>query len=274
MSARVLIADAEPTSLSLLKDVCEASGFRATSAQSVRDVERALLGLSFDLILLDIDLLGGANQKSVESLGKSATHPTPIVVIVDQKSDLEPYQSSLNAQAILERPLSPVSVQNSINAVFRQVAKVQGQNEHERTSALIESLSHTGNEVDFRFGLQYEVTRAHRFSRALSLIAVELDSAIGMASSIRLHALGSLRRAIRTVDQLYSLSDHRYMLLLPETKEIDAVAVLERLAERHRFGQLTGDPNHIVRVAIAGFDEGNPESAQKLLSRLNDLREL
>ena len=141
--------------------------------------------------------------------------------------------------------------------------------------AFTDALTGLANHRAFQERLQAEVGRARRHERPLALALIDVDhfksinDTAGHAAGDRvLAALGArLRSLLRNEDVLARIGGDEFALLLPETDEVDARAVLERAREELERAPLVD----AVRVRIsAGICELRRAGDAETLMRLAD----
>jgi len=131
--------------------------------------------------------------------------------------------------------------------------------------------------------LEYELQKAKRFGRSLSVVRITLDP-IGPVrerlSPPEFNAwiqavVGDLQRAVRSTDLLGTESEHEYVVLLPECDSLGSVVAKRRLRaafERSPAFQQLADDRPAVLSAMATFPSNgaNPEELRTCLNRRID----
>lgn len=83
---------------------------------------------------------------------------------------------------------------------------------------------------DWDAALHHEDARVARYGRPASVLVVGLDLASGAAAERAVPGLGmAIRAAARETDRVARVGPARFHILLPETEEVEAGAVAERI---------------------------------------------
>ena len=140
--------------------------------------------------------------------------------------------------------------------------------------ALTDPLTGLPNHRRFQERLRAEVARARRHDRPLTLALIDLDhfkqinDVAGHATGDRvLAALGDrLRAALREEDLLARIGGDEFALLLPETTEADAHAVLERARRTLEREPLIDGIRVTISAGLCGLERAGDEDAMQRLA--------
>ena len=136
MNAHLLIVDDDERIRELLKKFLMRNGFLVTSARDAAHARRVLSGLDFDLIVMDVMMIGEDGVSLTRALRE--THTTPILLLT-AKGETEHRIAGLEAGAddYLAKPFEPKELLLRINAILRRMPETPAQ----ESAAKILSLS-------------------------------------------------------------------------------------------------------------------------------------
>jgi len=126
--------------------------------------------------------------------------------------------------------------------------------------------------------LEFEIARARRYHRPLSLLMIVVDwfekyndfHGPAMSNQLLKNMAGRFKRNVRRVDGVYRYGGEEFVILLPETTEENAQFVIKRIKrtiEREPFeGERESQPNKkmTVSIGVASYPWGG-ESKDELL---------
>lgn len=120
LDAHLLIVDDDERIRDLLKKFLVRSGFLVTSARDAAHARRILLGLDFDLIVMDVMMPGEDGVSLTKALRE--THDTPILLLT-ARGETENRIAGLEAGAddYLAKPFEPKELLLRINAILRRM---------------------------------------------------------------------------------------------------------------------------------------------------------
>jgi diguanylate cyclase (GGDEF)-like protein len=131
---------------------------------------------------------------------------------------------------------------------------------------------HKGSEI-----LEYEIIRAKRYQRPLSIILLDVDSFKNindtyghLAGDLVLKAIADIgRETVRTIDSLIRWGGEEFIVVLPDTELEAAVQAAERLREAIAKAPIkvpNAELNLTASFGVAGKDENTPD-IETLLAR-------
>lgn len=120
LDAHLLIVDDDERIRDLLKKFLMRNGFLVTAARDAAHARRVLLGLDFDLIVMDVMMPGEDGVSLTRALRE--THTTPILLLT-ARGETENRISGLEAGAddYLAKPFEPKELLLRINAILRRM---------------------------------------------------------------------------------------------------------------------------------------------------------
>lgn len=120
MADRVLIVDDDPAVLKVLKKVIERSGIEPETATDGPAALELLAHSSFDLMLLDINLIGMDGFDVIRNL-RSKGNQIPIIVVSGRKGDTDTLHGlDLGADDYVTKPFNPVTLGAKVKALIRR----------------------------------------------------------------------------------------------------------------------------------------------------------
>ena len=122
LDPHLLIVDDDERIRTLLQKFLMRNGFLVTAARDATHARRILLGLDFDLIVLDVMMPGEDGLSLCRSICE--THETPIMLLT-AKGDTDNRIEGLEAGAddYLSKPFEPKELLLRINAILRRTPK-------------------------------------------------------------------------------------------------------------------------------------------------------
>ena len=240
---RILIAEDDEHTRTLLKELCESSGYQILVAE---DGEQALAQLAGnpDLVLLDLMMPKLDGFKVLETLRQIPSSKDLPVILLTAIGDVEGKcrGMELGADDYITKPFRIIELQTRIRAalsVRRYRDKLRVAEEQLEQIKAADLLTGAGAYPQLKAGLEYEVSRARRYARPLTALIVCVDD-FGMlrqelgkegADALILHTADVLREALRGADRLYRIDVEEFVILLPETDAVGARAAGDRLVK-------------------------------------------
>lgn len=120
-AAHLLVVDDDTRIRELLSRYLTEQGFRVTVAADAADARRKLVGVQFDLIILDVMMPGESGLSLTESLYRDKTTP---VILLTAKAEADSRIAGLEAGAddYLSKPFDPRELVLRINNILRRNA--------------------------------------------------------------------------------------------------------------------------------------------------------
>ncbi|MFY9213022.1 MAG: response regulator [Aestuariivita sp.] len=127
LDAHLLIVDDDERIRDLLKKFLMRNGFLVTAARDAEHARRVLLGLDFDMIIMDVMMPGEDGVSLTRALRE--THTTPILLLT-AKGETEHRIAGLEAGAddYLSKPFEPKELLLRINAILRRMPETPTEN--------------------------------------------------------------------------------------------------------------------------------------------------
>jgi diguanylate cyclase (GGDEF)-like protein len=241
-SGTILIAEDDPDYRSLLIRRAQKMGLSILEASDGGEAMQIIRRESFDLMVVDlympgyngIDLVNAARKVDPEVqaliLTGSASVETAVLALRAGVYDYltKPLDSMTTFELALSRALERRRLILENRSLFEEVQRL----------AVTDPLTELNNRHKLQDTLAIEMERAHRYSRPLSIIMVDVDELKKIndnhghkSGDEALKCVGSaIRRSIRKVDLATRYGGDEFVLVLPEADCKEATAVAERIA--------------------------------------------
>jgi len=278
MSALLLVADADPFNLRLLTEVCESSGYGVVTAADGGAVLDAVARERPDLVLMDAKLPVMDGLAVMRILKGDINLRQIPILLVTREDDVASREEGieLGAEDYISKPYRVFEIQQRVRNALRFANRASSPSiEPPSNPDVIDEVTGAGTKSQLHFSLDYEFTRAARYSHPLACIVVRFANyadtlnALGpeATSAILGQLAGGLRQCIRGIDHLFRSNRDEFAILLPETDEAGCTIVAERVARSGTDGSLVGarmDPMPIVHVGTATFPRIKPRDGDDL----------
>jgi diguanylate cyclase (GGDEF)-like protein len=274
MPALVLIAEADPSNMLLLREICEAAGHTVLTAIAQASVLEAASLRRPDIVLVDVALEGEHGLDVLRALKSNHLLSSIPVLLTTPSADTDAGRRGieLGADDCLSRPYRVFEIHQRVRNTLRRAWLERLSTGEEG----LDPLSRAGSPIQLPITLDYEMTRATRFDHPLACVSLEVSNYEGLVDAVgpvRVEAIlgeiaASVRQCIRGIDHLFRASDRELVLVLPETASSEAGVVLARISERAREGTLCGPAGRVTprfSVGVAGRVEDKLATADALL---------
>jgi two-component system chemotaxis response regulator CheY len=275
MPALVLIAESDPNSLRLLREICEAAGHTVLTAMERASVLDAVSRRRPDIVLVDVALEGA--ERGLELLRALKAEPSSSsipVLVTAPAADVDAGRRGieLGADDCVSRPYRVFEIHQRVRNTLRRAWLERLSTGEEG----LDPLSRAGSPMQLPITLDYEMTRALRFDHPLACVSLEVanfEALVDAVGPARVELLlgelaASVRQCIRGIDHLFRASDRELVLVLPETAAAEASVVIGRVRDRARDGTLCGNAGRVtpsLTFGVAGRVEDTTASADALL---------
>jgi diguanylate cyclase (GGDEF)-like protein len=242
---RLLVVDDDEHTRVLLRDLCEASGYRVAVACDGEEALGRLAEGEVDLVLLDVMLPkkdGFAVLAELRGLPGGRELP---VILCTAMGDMDGKirGMELGADDYVTKPFRVVELQARIQSalqvreVRRRLTAAEAELAQLRT---VDPLTGAGTYAQLKASLDAELARASRYGRSLSVLLLGFDDYNGVRYRLgRDHVdgwvsafAGAVRAELRGADRLFRMESDEFIVLLPETDLPGARALAERLEAR------------------------------------------
>lgn len=278
MAALVLVADADPFNLRLLAEVCESSGYGVVTAADGGAVLDVVARERPDLVLMDVALpvMDGFGVTQILKGDADLKHIPVLLVTADNDVEARQRGIALGADDYVSKPYRVFEIQQRVRNALRMAVPMSSASiEPPSRPDVVDPVTGAGTKSQLHFSLDYEFTRAVRYSHPLACVVVrfvnynEVLTAVGedAASGALAQLAGGLRQCIRGIDHLFRSGRADFTILLPETDEGGCRIVSDRVAAAGSDGSLLGtrmQPMPLVRVGSAIYPTVKPTDGDGL----------
>jgi diguanylate cyclase (GGDEF)-like protein len=286
VSALVLVADDDPFNLRLLQELCEGAGYRVVTAGNGSDVLDVVARERPDLILLDVAMPVLDGFEVLRIIKSDADLSSIPVVLVTASGDEESRSRGieLGADDYVTKPYRVFEIQQRVrNALRVRAAENEAARARERvrSTELVDPLTRAGTSQQLIVSLDYELTRAARYSHPLTCMVVRLANYVDIVEKggqeagegVLMQLADGLRTCVRGIDHIFRSDLEEFVVLLPETDAEGAGVVRGRIDERATDRSLWGaaiEPTPDILVGVASFPDVKAESGTALLREALD----
>lgn len=279
---RVLVADDDDDACLLAKAVVEAAGHECRVATSGDVAWEMFLRYQPDVLVTDWMMPGLDGLALCRAVRAHDRDRYTYIVMSTSRSSHGAVLAGLEAGAddYLVKPLDPLALQGRLLVASRVTAL------HEKLAAYRSELAETARtdeltELSNRRKLGEDLPRLHarsaRYDRPYSLALCDIDH-FKRYNDIHGHPAGdralkavaaTLTAACRDTDALYRYGGEEFLVLMPEQRQDQAVAAVERLRASVaglRIEHEPGATSHVTLSAgVASFDPDRPVDVETLV---------
>ena len=120
MADTVLIVDDDEAVLTMLYKVIRSNGIEADTVASGEEALERTAQRTYDLILLDVNLMGMDGFQVVQTLRQRGVR-TPIIIVSGRKEDYDTlYGLDIGADDYVTKPFNPVTLGAKVKALIRR----------------------------------------------------------------------------------------------------------------------------------------------------------
>jgi two-component system cell cycle response regulator len=271
-SKRILVVEDDADMAETLCELLVEQGYQTESVMSGADAIAKVRALSPALVILDVNLPDQDGLQVAMELVKDRRTATLPVLFVSGRDDLATRVREchlLNCDFLRK----PYHEQELMARVERCLAESDLRARLE-SDARIDELTGLGNPrlLDERLGV--EAARRARYGTPLTILVMDLDGLKQvndrhghLTGTAVLRAVGeAVRREIRETDVAFRYGGDEFVVLLPHTGMVDALAFSERLLGRIRKLRPCEIPVS-ASIGVAAYDDAIDDSIQAQLAR-------
>jgi diguanylate cyclase (GGDEF)-like protein len=282
----ILVVDDDEHTRNLLRDLCEASGFKVIAAEDgVACLER-LPKDNPDMVLLDLMMPRKDGFAVLKTMREDARFKDIPVIVLTAMGDMDGKirGMELGADDYVTKPFKLIELQTRINATLTV------RDYRKRLTAVEEELSHlraldpvtgAGTYAQLKASLDGELARSRRYGRPAAALMLVLDDYQGLryqlgrdgSTALVAQFAAAIRDALRGADRLFRLDADEFIILLPETDLKGAHVTARRLYDvvtkvKPAGGNVTFDLR--LRIGGAAFPHDRVRSSEDLLREANN----
>jgi len=294
-SRRILVVDDVETNLRLVQGHLRREGYRVQLASSG---EEALLRIEEeqpDLVLLDVIMPGLDGFETCRRIRQDASTRHIPVILLTSLNDLDHKVQGQEAGAddfitkpfdrneLLVRVRSMLRIKALHDRLTQKINELESAKIRLRRLADTDSLTSLFNKRYLTKTLKLEIERSNRYESPLSILMIDVDhfkpinDEFGhVTGDAVLQQMATLfTRGVRAIDIAARYGGEEFAVVFPETDEMGAMLVGERLREdvmRHRFLDPEGEPIGQLTISIGVASHGGDVKTVDQLIKSADAR--
>ncbi|OHE56411.1 MAG: hypothetical protein A2Z47_12155 [Thermodesulfovibrio sp. RBG_19FT_COMBO_42_12] len=284
--AKILLVEDDKIQAGVTKDYLEANGYEVICVRDGKSAIKMAKTQHVDLILLDL-ILPDINGNEVARWLKlnEDTKGIPIIILTVKSSTIEKVAGlEAGADDYLPKPYNEIELNARIYACLRTKAlqdeliqknsQLEGVLLKVETLAITDSLTELFNRRHFGNTIEKEFNRTIRYQSPTSCLMIDIDYFKKINDEYG-HRAGDLvlkeiakiiKSCIREIDTVARWGGEEFIVLLPETKQEDALQSAKRILEAISNHQFSGIPGKItVSIGLASVPEASIDTADKLI---------
>jgi len=282
VTALVLAADCDPFDLRLLQELCESAGHRVVTAASSADVLEQIARERPDVVLLDAELPGVRGRDLMQVLRADPELASIAILLITREADVRSHSADPdgNADDYLTKPFRTQDVTQRVRTALR-MRTAERDAARARATDPLDALTRAGSAEQLRIALEYELTRAARYSHPLACVVVRIEnfhdvvvqSGLDVGEGLVVQLANGVRACLRGVDQVFRSEAGELTAILPETSDEGAGVVFERVVRESRDSWLHGlvvTPAPDVRIGLQTYPSPDIASGAELYARARD----
>ncbi len=284
--AKILLVEDDKIQAGVTEDYLEANGYEVICVRDGKSAIKMAKTQHVDLILLDLilpDLDGNEVARWLKL--NDDTKGIPIIVLTVKSSTIEKVAGlEAGADDYLPKPYNEIELNARIYACLRTKAlqdelrqknsQLEGVLLKVETLAITDSLTELFNRRHFGNTIEKEFNRTIRYQSPTSCLMIDIDYFKKINDEYG-HRAGDLvlkeiakiiKSCIREIDTVARWGGEEFIVLLPETKQDNALQAAERILEAVSGYQFSGIPGQItVSIGVASVPEASIDTADKLI---------
>jgi diguanylate cyclase (GGDEF)-like protein len=285
---RVLVLNHRGDPLPGILDGLRQAGFEVVESGSIKDTQSLLAAEAREgraaIVVLNPVVLksGGVELELVKGLQREG-EPVPVILLVDSVEAIAEARRSLQLGDFLLKPPSAEELVHRVALAARTRERFQSLYQKARDLAAQVTLDFkTGllSERHFKHVLQVEFKRAQRHHLPLSLLLVDVDNFKRVNDSTE-YRFGDevlrevarvLKDSVRATDFAARFGGDEFVLLLPHTTPVEAVATAMRIRQKVSstvVANATYQHQVTVSIGIDTFDGRSTTTVDELSRRAN-----
>lgn len=274
----ILVLDEDATTLELLAEPLRWEGYDVHGFTSEREAAEALNLIRPQLVILDPDFAEGNGLHFVNNLFTSAQKVPVIVVSSNPSTEKVAQYLDLGASDFISSPFVPAEFLARVRTQLRMRDMQEELLEtNQKLQELIEIDDLTGlfNTRSLYQKLEFEIERAQRFSRAVTVIMIDMDKFKSVNDSHD-HLFGSfvlsevgkiIRQNTRNVDIPARYGGDEFLIVLSEIPLSGVEYFCEKLRNRVEHHTFSSGPDSIKLTLSIGFATYNGEPTQAITAK-------
>ncbi len=281
----ILVVDDDDHTRNLLRDLCEASGFRVSLAEDGDDALAQIGRERPDLVLLDLMMPRRDGFTLLKLIRESREWSDFPVVILTAMGDMDGKirGMELGADDYVTKPFKLIELQTRINSALmvRDYRKrLQAAEEELAQLRALDPVTGAGTYSQLKASLDGEIARSRRYGRPAAALMLGFDDYQSLRYQLGrdrcdefiARMANEIRASLRGADRLFRLDADEFVILLPETDLKGAHVAALRLGQIVHGLKAEGRDGVIdvkVRIGGAVFPHERVRSSEDLLREAN-----
>ncbi len=281
----ILVVDDDEHTRNLLRDLCEASGFRVNMGEDGLDALTKLEAEKPDLLLLDLMMPRRDGFSVLKQIRETPNWADLPVIILTAMGDMDGKirGMELGADDYVTKPFKLIELQTRINSALmvRDYRKRLTAAEEELAQLrALDPVTGAGTYSQLKASLDGEIARSRRYGRPAGALMFGFDDYQGLRYQLGRdkcdefvgRMAGEIRASLRGADRLFRMDADEFVILLPETDLPGARIAAERLGKIVHGLSVEGRGGRVevkVRIGGAVFPHERVRSSEDLLREAN-----
>ncbi|MHB8874009.1 MAG: GGDEF domain-containing response regulator [Myxococcaceae bacterium] len=281
----ILVVDDDEHTRNLLRDLCEASGFRVTVAEDGVEALEVLGKERPDLLLLDLMMPRKDGFQVLKLIRDTAALADLPVIVLTAMGDMDGKirGMELGADDYVTKPFKLIELQTRINSallVREYRKKLQAAEEELAQLRALDPVTGAGTYSQLKASLDGELARSRRYGRPAAALMFGFDDYPALRYQLGRDKCdefvskmaNEIRASLRGADRLFRMDADEFVILLPETDLNGAHIAAERLGKIvHNLEAEGRGGKLLVKVRIGGavFPHERVRTSEDLLREAN-----
>lgn len=279
----ILVLDEDADTLELMAEPLRWEGYDIHGFTSAKEATDALNNLRPQLVILDPDFADGNGLDFVNNVFSGSAHSAPVIVVSTNPTTEKIAQFlDLGASDFISSPFVPMEFLARVRTQLRlrdMQEEILSSNEKLQELVEIDDLTGLFNTRSLYSKLEFEIERAQRFSRPVTVVMMDMDK-FKSVNDGHDHLFGSfvlsevgkiIRQNTRTVDIPARYGGDEFLIVLSEIPLSGIEFFCEKLrnrVEHTTFSNGTDSIKLTLSVGFATYDgTQEPISARELVRR-------
>lgn len=284
-SKHILVVDDDEHTRSLLKDLCETSGYRVTMAEDGQVALDRIADGRPDLVLLDLMMPRRDGFSVLRTVRENNAFADLPIILLTAMGDMDGKIKGmeLGADDYVTKPFKLVELQTRMSSAlmvrdYRR--RLMAAEEELAQLRALDPLTGAGTYSQLKASLDSELARSRRYGRPAAALLFGFDDYQGLRYTMGRDGCDKLvaaiaqeiRATLRGADRLFRVDSDEFVVLLPETDLAGAKVAADRLLQLVKALKPEGrvgpvDPK--VRFGGAVFPGEKIRSSEDLLREAN-----